>query len=313
MACASRVKIKQQKGEGGGSYGRQAWQRQQGKAGQIPVVVGDQAHSPSDTSETAPPSGQVQEPVAICHLCRKTFHGRYQKYNLKRHMSIHAGEKPFSCPFCHHRTNQKYNMQQHLLVCRRRPAHEQPPPPSVAPWTQNPNNSCTSAGDKAGVGCGVGSRTRSIEEKKTLYRTKRQGEAVSCLSGSCQPVEHALFYRRTPDDSSTSQDAAGLGFLTESLASPQDSQFQQQSSTVQKVAAERRDSTQGHAFHKMSTMAQETGPLTRQAAREKAALSERVHEDSVDDNPFSPFTEFLNVRQDVIAEETGHDGYVHQP
>ncbi|XP_063865741.1 longitudinals lacking protein, isoforms H/M/V-like isoform X8 [Scylla paramamosain] len=131
-------------GEGGGSYGRQAWQRQQGKAGQIPVVVGDQPHSPSDTSATAPPSDQAQEPVAICHLCRKTFHGRYQKYNLKRHMSIHAGEKPFSCPFCHHRTNQKYNMQQHLLVCRRRPAHEPPPPPSVAPWTQNTNNSCTS-------------------------------------------------------------------------------------------------------------------------------------------------------------------------
>lgn len=119
----------------------------------------------------------------------------------------------------------------------------------------------------------------------------------------------ALFCRRTPDDSSTSQDAASHGFLV----SPQDPQFQQQSTTVHKVAAERRDSTQGHAFHKMSTMTQEIGPLTRQAAREKAALSERVHEDSVDDNPFSPFTEFLGVRQDATAEEAGHDEYVHQP
>lgn len=123
----------------------------------------------------------------------------------------------------------------------------------------------------------------------------------------------ALFYSRTPDDSSTSQDAAGLGFLAESLATPQDPQFQQQSSTVHKIAAERRDSTQGHAFHKTSTIAQETGPLTRQAAREKAALSERVHEDSVDDNPFSPFTEFLSVRQDVTSGEADHDGYGHQP
>ena len=105
------------------------------------MVAGDQ-HLPTYTSPPAPSSCQSQEPVAICHLCRKSFQGRYQKYNLKRHMSIHAGEKPFSCPFCHHRTNQKYNMQQHLIVCRRRPDHEPPPPPSAAPWTQNPNTSC---------------------------------------------------------------------------------------------------------------------------------------------------------------------------
>ena len=36
----------------------------------------------------------------------------------------------------------------------------------------------------------------------------------------------ALFYSRTSEDSSTSQDAAGLGFLAESLASPQDSQLE---------------------------------------------------------------------------------------
>ncbi|XP_066964711.1 longitudinals lacking protein, isoforms H/M/V-like isoform X20 [Macrobrachium rosenbergii] len=58
---------------------------------------------------------------STCHLCGKTFHGRYQKYNLRRHLSIHAGSKPFVCIYCSHRTNQKYNMQQHLLVCRKRP------------------------------------------------------------------------------------------------------------------------------------------------------------------------------------------------
>lgn len=98
------------------------------------------------------PMGQSQEgAVATCHLCSKTFTGRYQKYNLKRHLSIHAGQKPFSCPFCPHRTNQKYNMQQHLLVCRRRPAQEPPPPsqepppqPQPNPWTNNPNANGTS-------------------------------------------------------------------------------------------------------------------------------------------------------------------------
>lgn len=126
------------------------------------MLARDQPHAMS----LAPPMGQAQEGgVATCHLCNKTFTGRYQKYNLKRHLSIHAGQKPFSCPFCHHRTNQKYNMQQHLLVCRRRPSLDAPPPgqappppnqelplpnqeplppPQADPWAGNPNANCTS-------------------------------------------------------------------------------------------------------------------------------------------------------------------------
>lgn len=123
----------------------------------------------------------------------------------------------------------------------------------------------------------------------------------------------ALFYSRTPDDSSTSQDAAGLGFLTESLASPQDPQLEQLPGTVHKVVAERQDSAQGQVLHKMTTRAQEVGaPPPRHAAREKVGLSEQVHEDPVDDNPFSPFSEFLSVRHEATPGETGHDGYTHQ-
>lgn len=50
-----------------------------------------------------------------CRFCSKTFHGRYAKYNLKRHLMIHRGEKPFVCPYCPHRANQKGNLKYHIL------------------------------------------------------------------------------------------------------------------------------------------------------------------------------------------------------
>ncbi|XP_042224522.1 longitudinals lacking protein, isoforms H/M/V-like isoform X17 [Homarus americanus] len=98
----------------GGSYVRQTWQQRPGEL--------DGSLTPAGLVPLSGPDGE-----ATCHLCNKTFHGRYQKYNLKRHLSIHAGEKPFLCPYCPHRTNQKYNMQQHLLVCRSRPKQQVPP------------------------------------------------------------------------------------------------------------------------------------------------------------------------------------------
>ncbi|KAK8749277.1 hypothetical protein OTU49_015767 [Cherax quadricarinatus] len=51
----------------------------------------------------------------FCHVCGKEFHGVRQRRNLKRHMMIHWGEKPFHCPFCPHRSNQKGNLKTHIL------------------------------------------------------------------------------------------------------------------------------------------------------------------------------------------------------
>nr|XP_027211434.1 broad-complex core protein isoforms 1/2/3/4/5-like [Penaeus vannamei] len=50
-----------------------------------------------------------------CPLCGKEFHGVRQRRNLKRHLMIHWGEKPFHCPFCPHRSNQKSNLKTHIL------------------------------------------------------------------------------------------------------------------------------------------------------------------------------------------------------
>lgn len=125
----------------------------------------------------------------------------------------------------------------------------------------------------------------------------------------------ALFYSRTPDESSASQDTAGLGFLPESLTSSQDPQTEQQlSGTVHKDAAGRRECVQGHASYKMTTRAQASGaPPSRHASRPKAGLSDQSQEDFSDDSPFSPFSEFMNVRQEAASGESGQDGYSNQP
>ncbi|XP_064080272.1 longitudinals lacking protein, isoforms H/M/V-like isoform X6 [Macrobrachium nipponense] len=50
-----------------------------------------------------------------CPVCNRKFHGVRRKRNLQRHMMIHYGEKPFKCPFCSHRANQKSNLKVHIL------------------------------------------------------------------------------------------------------------------------------------------------------------------------------------------------------
>ncbi|XP_042224513.1 longitudinals lacking protein, isoforms F/I/K/T-like isoform X10 [Homarus americanus] len=80
-----------------------------------------QQQHPQQYQHSGAPSTTVVSPVqedltnVICRFCGKTFHGRYAKYNLKRHLMIHRGEKPFVCPFCPHRANQKGNLKYHIL------------------------------------------------------------------------------------------------------------------------------------------------------------------------------------------------------
>lgn len=59
---------------------------------------------------------EIQSSSRHCDLCGKVFRGEYNKSNLKQHMSIHRGEKPFKCPLCPHRSNRKNNLKVHVLT-----------------------------------------------------------------------------------------------------------------------------------------------------------------------------------------------------
>ena len=57
------------------------------------------------------------EGISVCGVCGREFRGRRSQrtYNLKQHLSIHAGLRPFQCPLCSHAFNRKSHLKGHLL------------------------------------------------------------------------------------------------------------------------------------------------------------------------------------------------------
>lgn len=53
-----------------------------------------------------PPQGNLN-----CPVCYRAF---FTKSDMLRHYRIHTGEKPFICPFCPYRANQKPNVSRHI-------------------------------------------------------------------------------------------------------------------------------------------------------------------------------------------------------
>lgn len=53
-------------------------------------------------------AGRFKCPIC-CLLCR-------DKCVLRNHYRVHSGEKPFACPFCPYKANQKSSLKTHILL-----------------------------------------------------------------------------------------------------------------------------------------------------------------------------------------------------
>ncbi|XP_050728491.1 broad-complex core protein isoforms 1/2/3/4/5-like isoform X30 [Eriocheir sinensis] len=58
------------------------------------------------------------EGSSVCGVCGREFRGRRSQrtFNLKQHLSIHAGLRPFQCTLCPHAFNRKSHLKGHLLA-----------------------------------------------------------------------------------------------------------------------------------------------------------------------------------------------------
>ena len=49
-----------------------------------------------------------------CSVCGKVFGPKVHSTGIEAHMRVHTGEKPFACPHCKYRSNQKGNLKIHI-------------------------------------------------------------------------------------------------------------------------------------------------------------------------------------------------------
>lgn len=60
-------------------------------------------------------SSTMVEPYVRRHQCPSCSKAFVLGTDLKRHLLVHTGEKPFRCPHCPHRANRKGNMMVHVM------------------------------------------------------------------------------------------------------------------------------------------------------------------------------------------------------
>ena len=56
----------------------------------------------------------AQPTPTVCTLCGKECTSRWK---LQRHMTVHTGERQFTCPFCTRKFSQQANLKTHVVRC----------------------------------------------------------------------------------------------------------------------------------------------------------------------------------------------------
>ena len=63
--------------------------------------------------ESAPALKEKSKKKHACEFCSKSFESRK---DLRRHIRVHTGEKPFNCEICGRAFSRKGNMDVHKLI-----------------------------------------------------------------------------------------------------------------------------------------------------------------------------------------------------
>lgn len=71
-------------------------------------------HLPSSLLPRLPLHSSTRDSEGVdCPICGVHFSGKYHKYNLKRHLDIHRGVRPYECKQCGHQFNRRHNLERH--------------------------------------------------------------------------------------------------------------------------------------------------------------------------------------------------------